>query len=302
MFFSRFAPLCAGILFMKCLNIYKYIYIFLHSEDGLVWLWHPLVNLYIWLAILSCYGSIPLAIGLIGRDGGLSTLCRCCRFSCQQRVLKTFPGCGPLHSEDGVVWLWHPLEYLYVWLTISSCYGLIPLGLELIVRDGGLSTLCDSCMFTCQQRVLKTFSGLGFLFSDDGVFWLWHPLVNLYIWLTIWSCYGSIPFRIGLIVRDGGLSTLCHSCGFSCQLRVLKTFPGSGYLKSDDGLVWLWHPFVNFYRWLTISSCYCSIPLGLWLIGRHVFLSTLCHSCGFACHQMVLKTFRCLGYSAPGMG
>ena len=55
------------------------------------------------VAISSCYGSIPLALGLIGRDGRLSTLCHSCWFACQQRVLKTFPGPGYLHSEDGVV-------------------------------------------------------------------------------------------------------------------------------------------------------------------------------------------------------
>ena len=27
---------------------------------------------------------------------------------------------------------------------------------------------------------------------------------------------------LGLIGRDGGLSTLCHRCGFDCQQRVLK--------------------------------------------------------------------------------
>ena len=82
-------------------QIFMYIYMYLHSKDGVVRLWHPLVNLYIWLTILSCYGSIPLALGLIGRDGGLSTLCHSCGFACQQRVLKTFPGSGYLHSKDG---------------------------------------------------------------------------------------------------------------------------------------------------------------------------------------------------------
>ena len=37
---------------------------------------------------------------------------------------------------------------------------------------------------------------------------------------------------LGLIGRDGSLSTLCHSCGFACRQRMLKTFPGSGYLRS----------------------------------------------------------------------
>ena len=59
----------------------------------------------------------------------------------------------------------------------------------------------------------------------------------VYIWLTISSCYGSIPLALGLIGRDGGLSTLCHSCGFACQHRVLKTFPGPGYLHSEDRVV-----------------------------------------------------------------
>ena len=62
-------------------------------------------------------------------------------------------------------------------------------------------------------------------------------LVNLYIWLTISSCYGSIPLALGLKGRDGCLSTLRHSCEFACQQRVLKTFPGPGYLRSEDGVV-----------------------------------------------------------------
>ena len=49
--------------------------------------------------------------------------------------------------------------------------------------------------------------------------------------------YGSIPLTLGLIGRNGGLSTLCHSCRFACQQRVLKTFPGPGYLRSEDGVV-----------------------------------------------------------------
>ena len=73
----------------------------------------------------TCYGSIPLALRLIGRDGGLSTLCHSCGFACQQRVLKTFPDPGYLHSEDGVVWLWDPLVnlciyiYIYIYIYIS---------------------------------------------------------------------------------------------------------------------------------------------------------------------------------------
>ena len=108
-----------------------------------------------------------------------------------------------------------------------------------------LSTLCHSCGFACQQRVLKTFPGPGYLHSEDGVVWLSHLLVNLYIWITISSCYGSIPLTLRLIGRDGDLSTLCHSCGFAFQRRVLKTFPGPGYFNSEDGVVWLSLLLVN---------------------------------------------------------
>ena len=62
-------------------------------------------------------------------------------------------------------------------------------------------------------------------------------MVNVYIWLTISSCYGSIPLALGLIGRDGDLSALCHGLGFACQQRVLKKFPSPGYLLSGDELV-----------------------------------------------------------------
>ena len=49
-------------------------------------------------------------------------------------------------------------------------------------------------------------------------------------------CYGSIPLALELIGRDGGLSTPFYSCGFAYQQRVVKTFPGPGYLRSEDGV------------------------------------------------------------------
>ena len=52
-----------------------------------------------------------------------------------------FPGRGCLHCDDGVLWLWHLLVNIYIWLTISSCYGSILLTFKLIGRYGGLSTL-----------------------------------------------------------------------------------------------------------------------------------------------------------------
>ena len=137
-------------------------------------------------------------------------------------------------SQISMICIKNILVNLYIWLTISPSYGSNALDLGLIERDGGLSALCHSCGFDCHQRVLKTFLGPDYLRSKNGVVWLWYLLVNLYIWLNISSCYGSIPLALRLIGRDGGLSTLHHICGFACQKRVLKTFSGSGYLRFKD--------------------------------------------------------------------
>ena len=84
------------------------------------------------------------------------------------------------------------------------------------------------------------------------------------------------------IGRDSGRSTLSHSCEFACQQRVLKIFPGHDYLRSEDGVVWLWHFLVNlhiydspFYFATSQSQC-------LMAIGRDSGSNIMCHSRGFA--------------------
>ena len=91
----------------------------------------------------------------------MSILSHSCGFLGQERVLKAFAGHASFCSVDGIVWIWQLLISLYMCLTISSCYGSIHLSLELIGRDGGLSTLYHSYGFACQQRVRKTFLGAG---------------------------------------------------------------------------------------------------------------------------------------------
>ena len=44
-------------------------------------------------------------------------------------------------------------------------------------------------------------------------------------------------FDIMLTGKRGDLNTLCHSCRFDYQHRVLKTFPGPSYLCSEDKVV-----------------------------------------------------------------
>ena len=217
-------------------------------------------------------------------------------------MLKAFRGPDCLDSEDGVVWQWHPLVNFYIWLTICSCCGSLPLGLELMVRAGGLRTLCHSCRLAFQQSVLKPLPSAGYLLFEDGVVWLWHPLVNLYISLTISSSYDSIPLALGLIVRDSVLNPLCHGSGLAFHQRVLKRFPGSGSLHSEDRVVSLLHPLANLHVWLTILSCYGSIPLVLALIVMVDGLSNLCNSCGFAFSRGCKRLFLALAISTPGMG
>ena len=94
----------------------------------------------------------------------------------------------------------------------------------------------------------------------------------VYIWLTISSYCGSIPLALGLIGRDGGLSALCHGCGFACQQRVLETFPGPGYLHSEDGVVWLWHPLVNLYIYIYIYIYIHYIHVWVAAIFRYLFI------------------------------
>ena len=60
-------------------------------------------------------------------------------------------------------------KVVYIWLTISSCYGSLFLTLVLIGKDGSLNTSCHSCVFYYVQRVLKTFLQASYLRSEDRV-------------------------------------------------------------------------------------------------------------------------------------
>ena len=99
------------------------------------------------------------------------------------------------------------------------------------------------------HRLVSVKFHFDYLQSEDGLVWLWNLLVNLYICLTTSSCYGSIPLTLGLIERDGGLSTLCRGCGLASQQRVLKMFPGPGYLRSEDDIyIYMIFTFEGFFR------------------------------------------------------
>ena len=80
--------------------------------------------------------------------------------------------------------------------------------------------------------------------SKDGAVWLWNFLVNLHLYDSQFAPHTAQwqwPMTVG---RD---SILCHSYGLVCHQRVLKTFHSPGYLRSEDGVVWVWHFSVNLH-------------------------------------------------------
>ena len=120
-----------------------------------------------------------------------------------------------------------------------------------IWRDDGLSTIRYSCGFVCHKRVLKTFPAKGYLCYGDEVVWIWHFLVNLHVYGSPFYLATAQPHCFIAIERDGGLIILCHCCGFVCQQKVLKIFPGPGYLCSRDEVVWLWDFLINWNKELS---------------------------------------------------
>ena len=94
-----------------------------------------------------------------------------------------------------------------------------------------------------------------------------------------------------VIGRDGGLSIMCHSCGFACHQRVLKTFTHIAYLCCKDGIVWVWHLYVSLHIYRPSFCLAMAQAKNLVMIGRNGGLSFLCHSWKFACIQRVIKTF-----------
>ena len=97
--------------------------------------------------------------------------------------------------------------------------------------------LCHSCRFACQQRVLKKFPGPGYLHSEDGVVWLWHSLVNLYIYIYIYTFRYSdfyvnlhLPCYVSPSSMEGFFSKKSYLKRFSWG-RLLGKIYGEGYLK-----------------------------------------------------------------------
>ena len=144
--------------------------------------------------ILFFHDSISLCDG-DWMNSILSTFYHSYRFACQQSVLETFPGSEYLHSKNGVVWLWHLLVSLHIYIYMAHYFALLRLNPCALwqLRESGLSSLCHSCEFACQQRMLKTFHAPGYLRWGWGSLTTAHISKCAYISLTIVSGYGWAP-------------------------------------------------------------------------------------------------------------
>ena len=129
---------------------------------------------YIWLTNSTCYGSIRLTLGLIGMDGGLSTLVSYLRVCLSGEGSKnvSWPWLSPLRGWCCLT-IAFTGKFVYIWLIISSCCGSILLTLGLIERDGSLSTLVLKL-----QVCLSAEGGINF-------FWPWLSPLRGWCCLTM---------------------------------------------------------------------------------------------------------------------
>ena len=89
--------ICSVVYFhLKCIYIYIYtiailwvLYIsFFLTEDWMVWLWHFLVNMHIYILLRLN----PSTLWWLGGMMVWVILCHCCKLACQEKMLKTFCG------------------------------------------------------------------------------------------------------------------------------------------------------------------------------------------------------------------
>ena len=83
----------------------------------------------------------------------------------------------------------YSLYYIYIQICIYSSPFYLATAQSLwlygVNREGWcFSTLCHSCRFDYQWSMLKMFLGPAYYPFENGVVWLWHFMVNLYIYIN----------------------------------------------------------------------------------------------------------------------
>ena len=87
---------------------------------------------------------------------------------------------------------------------------------------------------------------------DNGRYMYWHCLLGCLLCFSFPCCF--VCFVLFCL----------NICGFACQQRVLKTFLGPGYLRSENEVVWLWHSLVNLHICICCILFYWYFLLFVW--------------------------------------
>ena len=79
--------------------------------------------------------------------------------------------------------------------------------------------------------------------------------ISLFLCMYIYTYINPVDLSVDRkIGRHGGLSILCYNYGSDYQQMVLKTFPNSGYLHSEDGVVM---GYIHIYIYIYIYMYVC---------------------------------------------
>ena len=87
----------------------------------------------------------------------------------------------------------HSVLWLRICLSIEGAKNVFWVWLCSLRGWDGLTMTCfckfryislTICGLPCEKSVLKMFFGPGFCYSEDGIVWLWHSLVNLNIYIV----------------------------------------------------------------------------------------------------------------------
>ena len=135
-------------------------------------------------------------------------------FFYHQRVRKTFPDPHCIRSEDGigVAWLWYFLVNLHIY---SSLFYLATVQFRYVMAiEKVVWALCVIVVGLLVSRgCWKRFTTQNISAPRIGVVWLWHFLVNLHIYDSLFYIATVQPQCLMAIGREV-VWALCHSYGF----------------------------------------------------------------------------------------
>lgn len=149
-----------------------------------------------------------------------------------------FQGPDYLHSDDGIVWIWHILINLQIFNYLWWCEGMVVWIFSVAFVQFYLPEDAKNVSWarlTLFQRCCSLCSSL------------WHFLINLHIYRSIFCLATAQSQCLILIGRGGGLIVLPRSCSFAYHQTQLKALRVTCCLPSADGVIWLYLFLGNFH-------------------------------------------------------